>query len=168
MYLLCVVLSLVLCKTLLALTLQFHAARDCSEALYKHLSPPWFVDEDSAPDEVPECETALTTLPAKGTAKHRLTPLQQAELERRQAEVAARRQAAARLAAEQAAQQAEKEAKDRRQKKIEERKATEAKVANAKERMRVVEARKQQKAAQEREASEQLKKAAKAAQDALR
>lgn len=164
------VLSIVLkgfSKTLVALTAHFHAARDTNQALYKELPSPWVFD-DLTPGEVPECHTALTTLPAHGTAKHRLTPQQQADLESKQAQVAAQRQAAAQRMDGQAAQQAKREANIRKQKERERNYAEEAKVECAKDRMRVVEARKQQRAAQEQEALLQQKKAARAAQDAAR
>ena len=54
-----------------------------------------------ASGEVLECETALTTLLALGTAKHRLTTSQQADLETEQAEVVAQRKTATQFKAEQ-------------------------------------------------------------------
>ena len=51
--------------------------------------------EDMESGEIPECQTPLTTLLARGTAKHRLTPWQQADLETKQEEVAAQRNTAA-------------------------------------------------------------------------
>ena len=141
--------------------------RDTSTALY-HAVPSAWVFDNVAPDEVPEYEAALTTLPAQGTAKRGLTSLQLAELERRQEEVTAQHKAAAQLKAEQVARQAEKEAEIRRKKESEQHQAANAKVDSAKDRMTVIEAQKQQRIAQEQEALEKQKKAARAAQDAAR
>ena len=156
-----------LCTTVVALTAQFHAARDTSQALYKEVPTPWVFD-DLAPGEVPECETALTTLPALGTAKDRLTTAQLADWERRQAEVSAKREAAAELTSKQALQQAERSTEIKEKKEKEERRAKDATLASARHRLRVIEARKQQRAAQEQEVLLQQKKAAKAAEDAAR
>ena len=164
----CSIPNSVLCMSLVVPTADLYVThRDTSTALY-HAIPSAWVFDNLAPHEVPECETALTTLPAQGTAKHRLTSLQLAELERRQEEVAAQGEAAAQLKAKQAARQAEKEAEIRRKKELEKHQGANAKVNSAMDRMRVIEARKQQKIAQEREALKKQKEAARAAQDAAR
>ena len=143
------------------------ASRDTKIELYSQVPSPWDI-EGVALGKLPECETALTTLPALGTAKHKLTPLQLADLERKQAEVVAQCEAADLLKAEQAVQKAESKAQLKRQKEKDKLLREQSKVQSAKEQMMVVETRKLQKAAQEQAAQEQQKKAARAAQDAAR
>ena len=146
----------------------WHALRDSTVVpLYKALPSPRLA-QSSVSTEVPECETALSTLPALGTAKHRLSQLQQADLERKQAEVTAQRKAAAERKAQLAQQLAEKEKEVRRKQEREARQADHDKVEDAKQRMKAAEARQQQRLLKEREAQEQQKRAAKAAKDAAR
>ena len=143
------------------------ASRDTTQELYSQVPSPWDI-EGVASGKLPECETALTTLPALGTAKHKLTPLQLADLERKQAEVVAQGEAAAQRKAEWAMLQAESKAQLRRLNEKDKLVREEGKVRSAREQLMVVETRKLQKAAQEQAALEQQKKAARVAQDAAR
>ncbi|KAL3162502.1 hypothetical protein ABBQ32_010162 [Trebouxia sp. C0010 RCD-2024] len=126
--------------------------------------------EGPASSEVPAVVTALTTLPALGTAKHMLSQQQQADLSERQAAITAQRKAAAELQLHQLARQAQADKVLRRSKKEEERQAEQDLVEGAKQRQQAAQARKVQRLAREQAAHEQQRKAAQAAatQDAAR
>ncbi|KAL3162478.1 Ubiquitin carboxyl-terminal hydrolase 34 [Trebouxia sp. C0010 RCD-2024] len=119
--------------------------------------------EGPASSEVPAVVTALTTLPALGTAKHMLSQQQQADLSERQAAFTAQRKAAAELQLHQLARQAQADKALRRSKKEEERQAEQNLVEGAKQRQQAAEARKVQRLAREQAAHEQQSKAAQAA-----
>ncbi|KAL3141108.1 hypothetical protein ABBQ38_003463 [Trebouxia sp. C0009 RCD-2024] len=116
--------------------------------------------ESPASSEVPAVVTALTTLPALGTAKHMLSQQQQADLHERQATVTAQRKAAAELKLKQLERQAQEEKAVRRSKREEGRQAEQKLVEGARERQQAAEARKVQRLAREQAAHEQQRKAA--------
>lgn len=120
--------------------------------------------KDFAPmEQVPACVSALSTMPARGTAKHRLSPQQLLDQASRQAAAAAQHEAAAQRKAVQDKQRHDAVQRQALGKQRAAKEAEAATLATVSQRAQAAETRKQQRAARERQADEERRKAATAA-----
>ena len=126
--------------------------------LHKQL-PPLLPAQPPSPRPVPECDTPLSTMPARGTSTRRLNQQQQAEMQQQGAAKAARRKVAEQREAEQQQQAAKQQQQLQKSKEAQLKQQEEDMVAGAKKRLEFAEAR--EKAAQEWEAQQHARKASK-------